>query len=127
MAQMAVPKISPEEIAKLQAQAGRGENEASAEDSSEDSAEAQNQPVTKKIQTAGKLLQEIAQVVNQSPAATGKDREQMSLILNNYIDLVEKMLSQPSGKDAPEAEAPAAPVPAEGGRQGQPQSPAQRM
>lgn len=104
---MAAP-ISPEEMQAMQAQAGKDNQ----------------QPITKLVQDVGQGLSKLSEVLNNAQGATDQDREQMSQIMNMYIDLVEKQLGNAGpGENEAEESPELSQVPVQQGRGGMPMGP----
>lgn len=84
--------------------------------------------ITSLAKQVGDGLAKLSEALNSSQAATDADREQMAMVLNGFIDLVEKKLSGAPGQDVQE-EAPAvdAAISADGGIKGVPMGPQGRM
>lgn len=101
-------EISPEEMAAMQEQSGK----------------ANQQPITKLVQDVGQGLSKISEVLNSAEGATDQDRNQMSQIMNMFIDLVEKQLGDNGpGENAQEENAELSQVPMQQGRGGMPVGP----
>lgn len=109
-----MPQISPEEMAAMQEQAGQ-DNSGKA---------------TALVKSVGEGLAQLSEMLNSSKGVTDADREQMAMVMNGFIDLVEKKLGGSApGQDAPPEELPAdeGAVPMQGGRTGKPMGPQNRM
>ena len=109
-----MPGISPEEMAQMQAEAG-GEQDGPGD-------------ITKLAQQVGDGLNKLAETLNNSPAATDQDREKMAMVMNGFIELVEKNLGGAAPGEDPEAEPQPEQdvVPADAGRGGVPMGPQAR-
>lgn len=108
-----MPGISPEEMAAMQ---GAGEQQEGPGD------------ITKIAQQVGDGLNQLAEALNNSEAATDQDREKMSMVMNGFIELVEKNLGGSAPGEDPEAEPQPEQdvVPADAGRNGVPMGPQAR-
>jgi hypothetical protein len=85
--------------------------------------------ITKLAQQVGDGLMKLSDALNNSPAATDQDREQMAQVLNGFIDLVEKKLGGSApGEDSPDdQELVDSGVPTAAGPKGVPMGPNTRM
>lgn len=98
--------VSPEEMAAMQAQAGKDTGGG----------------VTKLAQQVGQGLQKLSEMLDSAPGTTDQDKQQMAQILSSFVDLVEKKLAgQEPGTD-PEAQS-LSQVPSDAGMNGKPMGP----
>jgi hypothetical protein len=103
-----MPDISPEEMAKMQEQAGSAPNGGEA---------------TALAQQVGEGLSKLADMLDASPGATDEDRAKMAQVMQGFVELVEKNLAGSAPGQNPEEEGPSAPIPAMGGAKGVPMGP----
>lgn len=102
-------KMSPEDMAAMQAQAGKSQGEGDA---------------TALVKQVGEGLQKLAQMLAGSQSVTDKDMAQMDQIISLYVDLAEKKLGAAPGEDAEEEMGPElSQVPMMQGRGGMPMGP----
>ncbi len=100
-----MPGMSPEEMAQLQAQAGKE----------------QGPSLIELAKTTGANLQKLSEALGKSPQSTPEEKDQMAQVIAGYIDLVEKKLGGEPGAEGPQAEPLAdGAIPMEGGLNGVP-------
>lgn len=101
--------MSPEDMAAMQAQAGK------------DSGEGDATALVKKV---GEGLQKLAEMLANSKSVTDKDMAQMDQIISLYVDLAEKKLGSAPGEDAEDEMSPEmTQMPMMQGRGGMPMGP----
>lgn len=101
-------KMSPEDMAAMQAQAGKSQGEGDA---------------TALVKQVGEGLQKLAQMLSSSQSVTDKDMAQMDQIISLYVDLAEKKLGSAPGEDQEEESPEMSQVPMMQGRGGMPMGP----
>lgn len=102
-------EMKPEDMAAMQAQAGKPEGDGNA---------------TALVKQVGEGLQKLATLLASSSAVTDKDMAQMDQIISLYVDLAEKKLGAAPGEEAEVEEGPEMDqVPMMQGRGGMPMGP----
>lgn len=100
-----MPGMSPEEMAQMQAQAGKE----------------QGPSLIDLAQKTGAGLQKLSEALEKSPQSTPEEKSQMAQVLAGFVDLVEKKLGSDPGAQGPQAEPLAdGAIPMEGGLSGVP-------
>lgn len=100
-------EIAPEEMAAMQAQAGKGQD-----------------PVTKIAQQVADGLQKLSSLLESSPGVTDEDKAAMANIISEYVDLVEKKLGGAAPGENPDSQEPMPDqMPVDQGRGGAPMGP----
>lgn len=118
--------VGPQDMAALQAAAGKGGPPGQGGDPSGGAPPAGGD-VTKLAQALGNGLSQFAKIIEASPSTTPEDKQQMEDILDAFVDLVERALAGANpGENAPPAGGPMradqGQVPMEGGMNGVPES-----